>query len=181
MALERVGSRHPESCQGTVGSGPCHYRRVPGSMNCEIHGGASQVVVNKQKKLENYILENHFGQNAQRMLASPGLKTLTDELVLTRATLEGVARLIKVDQDILIYSDKISSLVRSVQTLVESTHKLQKDNKELLDRQTLYMIVDSILSVILKYVEDPAKLETLAEEVYDAVANGISTEVPSKP
>ncbi len=176
MALERVGARHPDACKGTLGTGPCHYRRVPGNDNCEIHGGGSQIQVNKTKALQNYILDNHYGVNAQRMLASPGLKTLTDEVVLTRATLEGIARLIKVDNDILIYSEKISNLVRTIQTLVESTHKLQKDNKELLDRQTLYSIVDGILAVVLEYIKDPADLSVVAEKIYAAVTSGISTE-----
>lgn len=175
--LERVGPRHPECCQATLGTGRCHYKAAPGAQYCFLHGGGASAGKAKRQELKNYLIQSEHGRRAGELANSGALKDLTDEVALVRLALEGIIKTVKSNNDLLLYSDKISSLSRTIQGLVETVQKMQEKNKELIDRTTLLGITDGILNVILKYVEDPDNQRLIGEEIYECIIKGMGGEV----
>lgn len=176
-SLEKVGPRDPNVCQGNLGTGRCHYKAAEGSPYCLMHGGGPGNAAHKRNELRNYKLQSALAQRAGELANSSHLKDLTDEIALTRLSLEGILKNISQPTDFVIYSDKISSLVKTVQSLVESTQKLQEKNKELLDRQTLMGITDNILSIIVEYVTDPEAKRLIGEKIYECIIEGMGEQV----
>lgn len=179
--FERVGIKHPNCCKGHTGSGQCNFKAVENSAFCMIHGGRAKVAPNRASALKNYLIDTKIGQRAGELANSPALKDLTDEVALTRVTLEGIFKNIKNDTDFLIYYDKIAQLVRSVQILLESMQKMQEKNKELIDRQTLMIIADSIVTIIIQFVDDPDKQRECGEAIYGCIISGIGGQIQVQP
>lgn len=114
---------------------------------------------------------------ADQMREGGRLKDLTDEVILARVLLEGLAKNIKSPSDYVIYSDKIAGVLKTTQGLVESLQKLQEKNKELVDRTTLFTIAEGILGVISQYVTDPDKQVAAGQEIYELIVKGLGGEV----
>lgn len=171
--IERVGSKHPECCQHSGTAGQCPYRSVPGTGYCPMHKGNVKARSINNQELRNLKL---FGLNAARaaeLTNSSSLKHLGDEIAITRLTIEKILNRIQDDNDFMIYSDKISNLVRSVQVLVESLQRTQERNKDLIDRESFFAIGDAIVAVIIKHITDPDLLNTVGEEIYGCLIAGM--------
>jgi len=175
--FERVGPRHPNCCQGTIATGRCNYKAVDGSQFCPLHGGGAAAAGTKRAELRNYVLSTAYAQRAGQLANSGHLKDLTDEVALSRLTLESLLKLCKTDNDFLIYGDKINATIKNVQVLVESLQKMQERNKELLDKQTLFSIADDILQIIVSHVTDPDAQKECGEMIYVAIINRLGGEV----
>lgn len=126
----------------------------------------------KNATLRNYTLKGAFAGKGELLLKSQRLKSLIEEVVLVRVTLEKVINQIQQDSDVILYADKIQSLANTIKNLMEGSQKLQEKNGELIDRTTLFELVDKIIVVILKYVTDPDTLALLGAEIYELVTAG---------
>lgn len=178
--LERVGVRDPNRCKQSNGSVPCIYKAVPGSDFCYLHGGSSTARALEKRQLRNIILQGEMGQRADEMIRGGRLKDLTDEVVLSRVLLEGIARQIKSPTDYVIFADKITTILKTTQSLVESLQRIQEKNKELVDRATLFTIAEGILAVIVHHIADPDLQRTVGEEIYGVIIKGLGGEVPGE-
>jgi len=110
------------------------------------------------------------------MLQGGKLKDLTDEIILSRVILEGLAKNIKAPTDYMIYSDKMMTVLKTTQSLVESLQKVQEKNRELVDRATLFAIAEGILGVITANVSDPDTQRKIGEEIYAVIIAGLGGE-----
>lgn len=176
-ALERVGARDPMRCKKSNGDTACQYKCVVGSDFCHLHGGSATGRALEKKQLRNLILSGELGQRADAMLNGGRLKDLTDEVILSRVMLEGLAKNIKAPTDYIIYSDKINTTLKTTQSLIESLQKIQEKNKELVDRATLFTIAEGILGVITAHVSDPDLQRQIGEEIYAIIIRGLGGEV----
>jgi hypothetical protein len=178
--LERVGTRDPNRCQQSNGNVACQYKSIPGSQFCPLHGGSATARSTEKRQLRNLILQGEMGQRAGEMLNTGRLKDLTDEVILARVMLEGLAKNIKSPTDYMIYSDKINSTLKTVQSLTETLQKIQEKNRELVDRATLFAIAEGILAVIAHHVTDPDSQVAIGREIYDVIIKGLGGEVPGQ-
>jgi hypothetical protein len=172
-ALERVSARDPMRCQGNNGQGPCSYRAVPGSQFCPLHGGSMTAIATSKHALRNYILQADIGQRAQELANNPNLKNLTDEIALSRLTLENIFKQIKTSTDFLLFSDKITSILNVTKNLIESYQKIQERNRELVDRATLFTIAEGILAIIVNFIKDPDEQKAAGELIYECIIKGL--------
>jgi hypothetical protein len=175
--LVRVGLRDPHKCQH---AGGCSYRAVTGSTLCPLHGGASTALAAERREVRNIILQGEMGTRAEEMRRGGRLKDLTDEVILARVVLEGLARNIKSPTDYVIFSDKLMNVMKTTQGLVESLQKLQEKNRELVDRTTLFTIAEGILGVIAQYITDPDNQRAAGEDIYAIIIKGLGGEVPGQ-
>lgn len=174
-AFVRVGPRHPNKCQH---SEQCHYQAVQGARSCPLHGGCITEQSNDRAQLKQLILRGALAQRAGEVNSGGQLKQLNDEVVIAKVLLESLVNLIKTPTDVMIYSDKITNTLKTTQSLVESLQKLQERNKELLDRETLFKIAESILTVITQHVLDPDLQRKIGEEIYGCVITGLGGNLP---
>jgi hypothetical protein len=171
--MSLVGSGHPNACDFRMPDGPCPYEKLPDQQYCQKHR-ASAICHDRKAQLQNYIINSAFGKRAAEMSRSPHLKSLTDEIVLTRVSLEALFRKIQSDDDIIVYNDRIIALTNNIQKLMESAQKMQERNRELLDRNTIFSIADAIMGIIAVQIDDPDKMSLIAEQIYESIIARIS-------
>lgn len=171
--MSLVGSGHPNACDFRMPDGPCPYQKLPGQQYCQKHA-TCQLFHDNKAQLQNYIINSAYGKRAAEMATSPHLKSLTDEIVLTRVALESLFRKIQTDDDIIVYNDRIIALTNNIQKLMESAQKIQERNRELLDRTTIFSIADAIMGIIAVQIDDPDKLSLIAEQIYESIIARIS-------
>lgn len=173
MSVERVGSNHPEVCQGNTGNGPCQYKREEGSQFCGLHGGAASSNARKTRELNNYKLSGLLAERANRIGDSSHIKSLADEIAMMRALLEATYSSIHSTQELLLYSDKLEKTAKLIGDLVEKWQKLQERNKELLGREDVLRIFDRILEEIIGQIGDnPDVIRVLADKGYAIITGG---------
>lgn len=168
--IVRVSANDPQRCQGSTKNGPCYYKQVSGSTCCPLHGGAASELAQDKRELRNYRLNTAAGERAKEMSGSGDVKNLGDEIHLMRAALETVFNNIQSPNDMMIHMDKIHKLTDGIGKLAATWQKLEKENKELLGRDTVLMIFDQLLSKIAERVNDPDVVAALAEDSFDIIS-----------
>lgn len=172
--LNRVGPDHPRACQGNTGNGPCCYEAMEGAQFCGLHGGGGTSAAQARRELKNYKLNSIYSDRVKEFGNSPGIKSLTDEIALLRTALEVIYNGIKTENEMLLYSDKVERLAKSIQGLLETAQKLQEKNKELLGRDVVIAIFDSLMEKICERVSDPDVILALANDGYNIIAKSLS-------
>lgn len=165
---ERCDPRDPCRCQGLVQTGPeagqCRYKAVPGSTFCPMHGGQPQINAQKKYALAKYRLEQ-YGVRVSEFSGDNEIKSLRDEIGILRMTLENLINQCKQPNQLLLFIDKITSLVNQIRQTVESTHKLEVNTSQLLDRKVVIILADSIVQMIADHIKDPDVLMKLGDKI----------------
>ena len=161
---------HPNRCQGTIAAGQCQYMAIPGSKYCKMHGGNTAVEAIKAESVRQYNLAkwqsrvNHFAGN-------DAVKSLRDEIGISRMLLENILNLCKDEHDLLLYSGKIGELVTKIEKLVVACSRLESNMGMLLDRTAALQLSGQMVEIITKYVDDPDAVSNIANEIAVAIAN----------
>lgn len=168
----RVGRSHPACCVHdgcewlAVKDGRCPSHPVPGTPRNPAIAG-----------LRQYVLGGTLGERAGVMSNSSGLKTLNEEVAITRAVLELILSKIDDANSATLFTDKIDKSVNTIARLIGDMQKLEERNKELLDRATVFGIGDSILQILVDVVP-PETLLVVTEKIYEAITTGIGGTIP---
>lgn len=166
----------PNRCQGVVkgtGGGQCPYRRIEPSLYCAMHGGLAGKPAQDAKALKNYRLQQ-YGDRVGDFASNPEIKNLREEIGIMRMTLETLLNQLDNPNKLMIYTDKISTLVGQIQRLVEAAQKLEEKNNNLLDRKIVIVIADSIVTLIGGYITDPDQLTELGNKICESIINAAS-------
>lgn len=148
---------HPGRCKAAQGSahgtaGQCEHLAVEGKEYCQIHGGAGQGrgVSEAQKSLVRYkmtVLQARMEEMATEHGNDPVLG-LRSEIALLRAKLELLVNQCKGPADLMIHSQSINMTVQLVGKLVVDARKLESSLGHLLDKSTVMILCDKIVSVV---------------------------------
>jgi hypothetical protein len=158
----------PDRCQGVSAYGQCLFKRVAPSLYCPRHGGNQALAANEREKVRNYHLTK-WRQRVNEFADNPEVKSLKEEIGILRMMLETVLNKCQDENDLLIYAGKIQDLVRDINKVVESCHKLDERNGVLLDKQSILTLGDAMVSIIGEHVGDPDALEMIAGKMVDVV------------
>lgn len=128
---------------------------------CDIHDR-----FNKSEKEGKRLYQLHKWQRRiQEFDNSDKVKSVRDELAILRMSLETILNACNTAADIMIRSAQIAKLVDQINTLVVSTHKIEKSLGLVVDKDQLVGFAMRILTVITTYVSNPDTLELIAEGI----------------
>jgi hypothetical protein len=147
----------PNRCQSSGAQGQCPYLAAPGLKFCDRHKGRSDVEVEKQN-LRNYRLTKFRAQIEQKA-DSGAIKSLREEIGITRQVLETIINRCEDDTDLMINSNKISDLVLKIEKLVSSCHRLEKSTGQLLDRSAIIQVAGLVVGIVSEYVDESVQAE----------------------
>jgi hypothetical protein len=174
--FERVPEDSPDRCQGIMKSGQCMYKRLEGHLFCRMHGPTESHHKNKQAvhdfKLNNAKYRNRLNEFA----GSDQVKSLAGEIGLTRILVEELMNKLEGANEILIYSDKIATLISQTQKLAVSYQAIQEKNRDLLSKATVFTIADAIVGIISDHIEDADELLLISEKINESISSIISGE-----
>lgn len=166
---ERVEDENdPERCQSNNRDGQCMYKVLTlanggKSKYCPRH---SPGAVANQK---NYRFNAQFLPRINDFADNPKLKNLAEEIGLMRMTLETIVNRCKDDMELTLEADRIAKMVREINALVVSCHKLEEATGQVLSKTIVVNIGTMVVSILSKYVEDKSILDRVGEEIYAAI------------
>lgn len=163
----------PERCLGYMmpfsdkgHQGQCNLKRVPNSKYCIYHGGHMEVINEKKREIRNYRLRR-YEQRVGELARSHGLKSLHEEIAILRVTLEELINSCDNDNLLLLYSDRIASLVGQITNTVKTCVLLEEKVGLVLDRNQTLVVADKLLQIFDRHISDPITLESIATEIVD--------------
>lgn len=169
-SIKRCEADSPNRCQATNARGDqCMNEGLIISEGvyaryCSMHGGVTEVAKVAEGNKSQYRLAkwqsriSDFASNSQ-------VKGLRDEIGILRMVLEEHLSKCQDTNDLLLSSNIVSDLVLKIEKVVTSCHKLESSMGQLLDRQQIIQLAESIIGVIGTHVKDPAVLALLANDI----------------
>lgn len=148
-----------EKCQGTAATGSCYYKKVEGSDYCAMHGG--QAAVRKARKEGMY--EFKRTQWLQKLAddrfpvfsKGKGKYDLSEELGILRICLEETLNKCHGEQDLNRFNQKISKTIAQIQSIIESSLKLDQKLGSLVTKTEMTNIAQQLIEHIQTHVQDP--------------------------
>jgi hypothetical protein len=159
----------PDRCQGVDSDGQCHHKRAAPSNYCPRHGGNRGIAAAEKEKIRNYQL-GKWRNRVNAFADNPEVKSLREEIGILRMMLETTLNKCQDDSDLIIYAGKIQELVRDIERVVNSCHKLEERTGVLLDKPTILTLADTFVRIIGEHVMDPDALEIIGTKLIDVVA-----------
>lgn len=165
---ERVAEDSPDRCQAVISTrGQCLNRRVEGSDYCMAHGGNRGKAKLKREKMRMYHIER-FQNKLNSMEDHERIKTLTSEIAVLRMLLEVRLKQCQDDHDLVLHSQSLSNLVASIEKVVTSCTRLDKQLGSMLDPTQAIQWMSEVVEIIGNYIEDEAVLDSISEEILES-------------
>lgn len=179
MATENVFQRidypgDPEQCQAVGKGGQCPYKRVPGSQMCPRHGGNKAVESINNEAVRTYRLAM-WQQRVNEFADDGKIKSLREEIGITRLLLEAQMNACTNATELLINSHKISDLVMKLDKLVTSCHAMEMKMGMLLDRNAILQLGSIVVEIISEFVTDSDSRELASEKILGALTTTVIT------
>lgn len=169
--LERVEAPDdPSRCQSVYKHGQCPYKSVAPSKYCQMHGAHAAVNAHKAVMKRQYNLAQ-WQSRTEEFADHDNVKTLRDEIGITRMLLENMLVRCADGTDLLLYSSKIGELVSKVERLVVSCNRLESSMGMLLDKAAALNLAGQMVEIISRHITDPLAIDAIAGEIAFAIAN----------
>jgi len=169
---------HPRRCQGIAmginagGGGQCEFMAIEDSSYCQIHGGNVKAQLAVKAELNLYRVRKYQKRLTEFKVAN-GARTIDEELAILRMILEEV--LIKAEMEgemgLLLYSTKMSELIRDIKNCVITADKLATKAGMLIGRSEAIVIAGKVVQILSEEIEDTALLGRIADKVANAFAS----------
>lgn len=166
----RCAEDDPNRCQDIDKSGQCPYLSEPGFNKCIRHVTALKVQAEQKAVKQHY----KFKYNAQRiseLSQGDAVKDLREEIGAVKMMFEEFMNQIKSTADLLLYSDRLLSLTEQIRKLIESAQKLEMQNSQLLGRDVVIVIGQTIVGIVAQHVTDPDALDEIGEQILESISN----------
>ena len=161
----------PRRCKASAGSSQCRDLAAPGADFCLSHQGVDQT---NAQSTRLYLLAKADSQKRLLQLADhEEIRSLREEIAIIRMLIEGRMNLIKSDNDLLIQSGAINSLVLTVERLVKSAHTIEQQLGILLSKSAVIALGQTICKIIVEELDGIERYE----EIVDSIMTRISTSI----
>ena len=153
----------PNRCQGSTSQGgQCPFLAIEGNKYCTYHGVDN---TNKRKLYDYNKTEflKRLGQRVDAMTSSHKTRDLSEEIGITRITLENILGRCQEDFELQMATPQILDLVQAIQRLIESSVKVDKYIGELLSKQQVVQIGQELVNCIAEEIDDEDKLRRIAK------------------
>lgn len=168
--FDKVPPDSPDRCQSIYKNGQCPFQKVEGTDYCKMHQGASKASCNPEKALRNYNLTK-WQEKVNRFADSTQIKSLREEIGISRMILENIVNKCEDESDLLLYSTKISDHITKIEKVVASCHRLELSNGMLLDKNSILQIAGTITEIIGRYIQDSNILESISNEIVNTIVH----------
>lgn len=169
--LQKVEPDDPRRCQGITKTGQCPFRVDQDSNGndlkfCGMHKAGIHTTI-EDKNIRNYRLTK-FRAQIEEKADSGAIKSLREEIGITRQVLETFINRCEDETDLMIHSNKISDLVIKIEKLVSSCHRLERSTGQLLDKTAIIQVAGMFSEVIGEYVSEDIQAE-ISQRLIDII------------
>lgn len=170
------GPNDPERCNKWQGNHECIHKRIPGSLYCALHGGASIIPGNIERSKRKYLGAQWQAQIGE-FASDPEIKSLRQEIGITRLLLDKLLQRCQTDSDLLLRSSTMLEMIRTVERLVVSCHGIDAKIGVTLDKNQLVDFGSTVIEIVASMITDPAQMDSFIAQLTDAIAKAGTPEV----
>ena len=179
--LIRVQPEDPHRCQSYVQSEgvQCGFKAVEGSRFCIMHGGRHSIESNRVASLSQYRLKKYQKRHGE-FLENAKLRSVDEEISILRMVLEEIINMANSEVELMLYSQKISDLVRDITKCVQVADKLATKAGMVIGRQEAMVIGNRVVDILATHITDEALLLKIADQIGDAFTMKVEASDGSK-
>ena len=171
----------PNRCQATLRQGQCRRVADPGSQYCSLHGNT---LLKERETRRQYLLTKIEDQTRLSEFSEHDhIKSLRDEIALTRILIERRFNAIRCETDMLAAIGPLNSLLLTTEKLVKTCFTMEQSLGSLLARETVIRLAQELAQVIveeLKGIPDyEYRVDRLIEQIFKVVDNEQTQEQPA--
>ena len=162
-------------CQAGTTTGQCMNHVLEGTKFCPAHGGPAILAKQERADLKRFRESKWFNMLSSEADDPGALKSLVGEIAVLKVLQSEVLERCHNSHELVMSQGILSDLVVKTEKLVTSCHKLEKDMKGLLDRETLLRFASEIVEIIVEEVQDPKaqqRVSRLITEAFNKVTQG---------
>ena len=163
--LIRCAADDPRRCQSAHANIQCPYLAEPDEIYCSRHIPALASRA-KKTELRNYYLTK-FRAKLEQKVASPRIKTLTEEVGILRMVLQEVLEGCQSDFDLVLYSSKITEIVTCIRATLDVSMKIEEKANLTLDKSQVSIVAGRIIGIISQRLNE-SDIAIAAEEIIAA-------------
>lgn len=150
-------------CLHSSTAGSCPLDSVEGSLYCQKH--SNEIALRR-----NYLLDDEkLRESLEGKLGSNMIMSLREEVALLRVMIQDRLNLAKSDAERLVAYNQVGNWLGTLDKLVNSLNRLEKETSQVLTKETLMQVGRAIVSILSEEIK---RLEGY-EDVIDAVATRI--------
>lgn len=164
----KCDERDPNRCKGVMKDGQCIYLAMEHSAFCNLHGGPAGQKAAVKKQYHDYLIQQ-YQTRLDDFAGSDNIKNLHGEIGLLRMIIENIVNQIKTPEHFPLYADKIGGLIDKCHKIVVDMQKLDEKTGQMMSKDAMFTLIDSIATIIGKYITDSDTLNTLSSEIGDAI------------
>lgn len=154
----------PNRCQFITPSGQCCKEATEGNTRCETHGGRPK------DALRSYLITcKYLGDSPNRHIAAQELKSLREEIALTRAMVETRLNMVQSEAEFIASMPVFQGFMNTINALVTSCHTMEVKLGVLLSKAALLTLAQKMVETISANLEGiPGR-----DEIVEKIANQI--------
>lgn len=163
----------PCRCKGVNPEGQCWNRAEEGSDFCRAHHGVNLAPARNMRqylltKVEERTRLAYFAEHDE-------IKSLRDEIALTRMLIEKLYNSIQNHADLLVTCGPLNKLLLTVDTLVKDSHKLEQSLGNLLGRPAVLRLGQQIVEILMVRLEGIPNHVRLVDSILDDLVPTINS------
>lgn len=154
----------PHRCQFVTSVGQCVREAVDGKTKCELHGG------NAKAALKAYLITcKYLGDSPDRHLGADELKSLREEIALTRAMIEKRLNMVQSEAEFIASMPVFQGFMSTIEKLVTSCHQMEVKLGSLIGKAALLSLAQQIVEVIATNIQDIPGRDEIVEKISDEI------------
>ncbi len=158
----------PRRCQAVTQCGQCPREAVEGRDVCLVHGGRVK------DALRAYMITNKYlGDAPNRHLAVDELKSLREEIALSRSMIETRLNMIQSEAEFVAAMPVFAGFMNTIEKLVTSCHGMEVKLGSLLSKTSLLGIAQKMVDIIASRLKDIPGRDEIVEQIADEICEAI--------
>ena len=155
----------PERCKGAAPDGQCWNRAEHGCDKCRAHGGKSTA---EEEELSVYRLRDpRYRRRLAELKGREEIKSLRDEIELTRILIEERFNMIKSETDLLVACSSLNGLMLTLERLMKTSHQLEQNLGVLLAKPTIIVLGQTIVTILIEELKGIENYESRVDRITD--------------
>lgn len=157
-----------KKCRNTTAHGACYYEKVEGSDYCAMHGGMAAERKTRKDGMYQFKKTQYLQKLADDRFPvfskGKGKYDLSEELGILRICLEETLNKCNSEQDLNRFNQKISKTIAQIQSIIESSLKLDQKLGSLVTKTEMTDIAQQLIEHIQSHVQDPNIIKAIVSD-----------------
>jgi len=160
-------------CKASGDKGQCPHDAAEGSDFCPLHHGRSTLADRLKSNMYKLAKQKHRDKLA-RFVEHEEIKSLREEISLTRILIEERFNVIENESDLLAAIGGLNTLLLTVERLVKSAHTIEQNLGSLLAKSSVLVMGRQIVEVIVEELHDMPGYEEVVDRISERIVECIS-------